>query len=295
MNISLLALLTVTIFVADVHAATLGCKVSPAVNKAAREFGFKSGLISKADEAIREFFPVQKWTLVKAVPEGNGCALVMDLCMALTPKDEPICSGAAYEVLALKAGKVVKFQDAFTVPFTLRAGIGLIQPDFHPGPEDQSPPVQGSELPTDLYYVELSGDSALDAMKSIVSKTPYGGFSGTISAKNRHRVNGKVDGDPDGKWDFDPTPERTWKIVEPKYSLRRGNSAEILDVRPIQLDDDFHAYYSGSGGNVAPWAASFIRRYFNPEKGWVDVEIDRTTDTGNKVGRTTACRNLLGE
>ena len=57
-----------------------------------------------------------------------------------------------------------------------------------------------------------------------------------------------------------PTPRRTWKLKDASYSLRRGKSAEILDVYPNHLDGDFEGYFSGSDGRIAPWNA-VVRRW----------------------------------
>ncbi len=144
-----------------------------------------------------------------------------------------------------------KISESFRLPSKLRVGFGSIFPDsLADGSLDQN-------FPSDLFYAEISDASVEAAFVSILTEEPYGGFSGAIdSVREKHA--------------YDPSPGRTWRLRSGGYSLRRGSSAEILDVRASQLDGDFDAYFRGSGGFVAPWNASFIRRVQLNGK-WLDL------------------------
>lgn len=191
-----------------------------------------------------------KWRLQKVeaiTGHPKVCALVMGLCSNIEGADD---CGAANEVLGLaidhgKADTVLLLENVISIPSTVIAKIGLV-------PGDTTPPFGEPSF----YYAELTGISAVDAAKAIIGKIFYSGFSGTA-------VLGK-------KASFDPSPNRNWKIENASYSLRRGLTAEVLDIQAYQFDGfdgtDGTAYWDGclqpankrGKCEVAPWGQAHI-------------------------------------
>ncbi len=213
-----------------------------------------SGLILPGEESDANGV-VTRWEISRAVKHDGTCFLVMDVCIEAYGARE--CGEVnTVEILVLSAnGQPQLFEKAFpgsTKP--IRVAIGGISKGTH---DDGTPADMGS----DFYYMELKGDSALAARKSILSHTNFCGFSADLPAPDKA-----------SKLSFDPTPGRTWKVLRPEYSLRRGMTPEIHDVRAGHLDDDYKAYYEGSNGKVAPWGACFIRQYYDASsKKWIEV------------------------
>jgi hypothetical protein len=250
----------------------------------AHAFFLAQGLGSASDE--KEVFSGtiwQRWHAIKVVagPSADTCFVPMNL--ALETKDDhgaiTVDNGDQYDVIAFdtKTHAMKRFEDVVTIPARLHLGIGESY-IYGPGGETQ--------IATNFYYVELTGDDATSALKSVYGQIQYAGPSAAISAKNVDSSSAGLRGDPDGAVSFDPTPGRTWKLADAHYSLRRGSSAEILDVYPGQIDGDFAAYYSGSNGHVAPWNA-VVRRWKLPtESTWHEVApIDNLPPkTGGGVG-----------
>jgi hypothetical protein len=217
-------------------------------NSKIRTFMRQNGMIKDGDEVNFPDLGVQvRWELKKLLAEGNNCLAVMSLCSKTgTQKD---CD-QAIEVVALKSAggtgySVKKFETVVSTPASLIAQIG-----HHP-----------DETETDLsfYYVKLSGVDAISANKSWRTGTPYYGFSGTA-------VRGQ-------KAAYDPTtnPGRNWQIQNGKFDLRRGMTAEVLDVQAYQLDgldaSGAEGYWQGCQRpneivgkcDVAPWGQTFLR------------------------------------
>lgn len=188
--------------------------------------------------------PSLSWQMVKATLHNNTCLVVMSVGM----QGEPSSFGGMYEVLVAepKSSNSIRFapfRERMSIPSKIIAKIGR----------------SGDAENLSFYYVELSGYSVEDALKSHFSKTPYAGFSGIA-------VLGK-------KAAFDPTPARNWKVTEGKYNLRRGMTGEGMDVQAYQLDglggDPAAAYWEGCFRpqgerdrlgfcELAPWGQAFI-------------------------------------
>lgn len=106
------------------------------------------------------------------------------------------------------------------------------------------------------YYAELEGEGLIDALKSIYSHIPYHGFLGIVLG--------------DKKADFDPTPNRRWRVVDARFSLLRGMTHETGDIQSYHWDEDFDGYFSGSlkaqtkdgktGAEINPWGQSAVIR-----------------------------------
>lgn len=227
------------------------CEVTPELNEKAHAFMVRHNMIKPTEESEQPTFS-SRWTLTDAKVIHGRCALVMDLCMTMDSQE--YCEGHAYEVLAYIAGRVTFFERLFPPPIPLRVGIG--------------------NRDDNLYYVQLSGKSAISAWKTIVLKLQYSGLMAKISAKNVQDIDGRLYGEPDGKFSFDPTEGRTWKLKEATWSLRRGMTIEILDVYSYQLDEDFLGYFSGSRGEIGPWTSLIYRYYSWPKRKWIKTGIE---------------------
>ncbi len=221
-------------------------KKSPQLESLARDFMKKNKLILAEDEQSFPELGVQvKWELIRLETASLGnCLAVMSLCTKVNGARE--CT-TAHDVLGLvptPSPKIVPFANVVSLPKSAIARIGLEGGLRHPD----------LGKVTDFYAL-LKGASMVDAYKSLVAKVPYFGFSGVA-------VLGK-------KASFDPTPKRNWQLEKADYSLRRGTTAEVLDIQAFQFDGmngDANAYWTGCNQpnnkfgkcDVAPWGQSFI-------------------------------------
>lgn len=145
-----------------------------------------------------------------------------------------------FEVIALKKdGTFGKFEDVFDLPESAVFKIGKLENCKDPG--------------LTYYYVELKGDSLVAAYKSLFTGNIYHGFTGYITANQ--------------KQEFDPTPNRSWRVIDGTYSLKRGMTPEVLDIQSYQLDADFKAYTASTmttspsgiiAAKVSPWGQSAV-------------------------------------
>ncbi|MCC6277936.1 MAG: hypothetical protein IT289_08490 [Oligoflexia bacterium] len=200
------------------------------------------GLIKESEEVdLPELGISTKWSATALVHKGKIDLLVMKLVTTL--KDGKTEESSEFEVLAVtkenRKHKIKSFESVIQIPQKIIAKVGGL-PD---GPGNVS-----------YYYVELSGESVIAALKSVMTGTPYAGFLGIVV--------------PGPKAKYDPTPNRTWRIVDATFDLRRGSTGEGLDIQAYQLDEDFHGYFSGAvptksstgldGVQVGPWFQAFV-------------------------------------
>lgn len=215
------------------------------------------------DEERVGLFLTQKWTVVRIIDHKEASVVLLNLQASVQGK----FSGndvSSWQMIAAKADSkgapvFMKFEDAFPVPSSLKLAI-----------ENQPP---RTDRLGSYYYMEATGSSALDAMKSIYSGQPIQGFSAELPKK------------ASGKLAFDPTPDRSWAVENARYNVRRGLSIEIQDVFPSLLDKDYEGTAKGAAYRVAPWAAAAIRRVMIDGK-FVDVlpvalATKRASDTNN--------------
>lgn len=146
--------------------------------------------------------------------------------------------GDLVNVVAMKknaAGQFVfdKFENAVAVPKTLTVALGCNYSN------------RGSK---DQYYGVVEGKDVVEVLKSVYGATPVSGA--TIQVEKG------------AKAEFDPTVGRKWRTTSLHYALDRGSSAEILDGRPHQLDEDFNGYYHSTQGKFAPWLFGQVRGVF---------------------------------
>ncbi len=251
----LVSTLVVVLFSANAFGVSSDCakQMGPATAKAVRAYMLKNGLIRPDEEQKFPDLGIDvRWELTKVVSVGAKCFAVEAICSTTAGKKE---CGQAYEVMALvksprtKKYEVMAFEKVQVIPSSAVAKIGL-----EPGNSHQHE--------KNYYYALLSGADVLAATKSIVAKAPYFGFSGVVSR--------------DGRASFDPSPNRDWKVSKANFDLRRGLTAEVLDISSYQLDgldeEGADGYFSGcnqSDGKpgtceVAPWAQAFVLELLAP-------------------------------
>lgn len=218
--------------------------VTKDIESKARLFLKEKNLI-KPDEEMAEGRVVTKWGIYETARYGSTDLLIMSNMLSYDgARPEP---QNAWEVIAYKQSQFYLIEDLFQIPKELIVGIGEW---FNFDGNNKK------ILPPDLYYVKLRAPSSIAFTKAMLAHLNYAGLSADITTKG-------------GKEAFDPTPNRTWRLDKVIYDLRRGSTAEIHDVYPAQLDDDFETYYEGSAGHVAPWNAG-VRRVFLNNK-WIDL------------------------
>ena len=220
-------------------------KVTDALSNKARLFLKEKNLI-KPGEEMSEGRVVSKWGVYQAAKYDSTDLLIMS--NMLSYDGSPPEPQNSFEVIAVVQSKLFLIEDVFQIPEELIVGIGEW---FNIDKNNKK------VLPSALYYVKLSGSSSIAFAKAMLTHLNYSGLSADITAGEG------------GKESFDPTPNRKWRLENIVYDLRRGNTAEIHDVYPGQLDSDFKTYYRGSAGHVAPWNAG-IRRVFLNNK-WIDL------------------------
>lgn len=221
------------------------------VQSAARAFMKRSGLFGAYPEGTKQGVKTE-WAAIKVVKHGDVNLVVMNPQLTVFGATQ---NGEAFDVLVAepKAGgqfTFKRFEEAFAVPPTLRVAIGLSKSDT----DSQMNP--NGKLRTDLYYAELSNvartatnapqHSVTDALKSIYARVDYAGLSAKV-------VKGHTPS-------FDETPGRDWHLESPTYDLRRGNTAEALDVDPHFFDEDFESTFRGCDGVIAPWGSASVRK-----------------------------------
>lgn len=217
------------------------------IQEAAHAFLEKNGMIKEGEEH-KGLLLSQKWTVVRIVEHAEASVVLMNLQNSI--KGEFVENDASgWQMIAMTLDSqgeptFAKFEDAFKVPSSLKLAI-----------ENQPP---RSDRLNSYYYMEATGSSALNAMKSIYAGQPILGFAADLPKKAAPKL------------EFDPTPGRTWSVANATYDLRRGLSVEIQDVFPELIDKDYAAAAQGSGFRVAPWAAASIRQVLIDGQ-WVDV------------------------
>lgn len=178
----------------------------------------------------------------------------------ILPEDNIREEGNAYDLIVANfKNDAIEFKtlnDEFLLPQSLITGIGSLTLGGNADGQTVT------SLKTSLYYVNLTGNSLEQAMKSVLGRLPVCGFSAKIDADQKEQ--------PTGKYGFDPTHGRLWKVVQPQYNMRRGSTAEIHDVNSGHLDDDFPGYFQASAGYVAPWGECFVRALLIDGK-WVKL------------------------
>lgn len=201
-----------------------------------RDKGLDEGEYDLPDLGIKS-----KWQLDKVLKKGCNEGLTFLVMRRFVYTDIGQANPEeSFEVLVYSKGKMFLFQDAIKLPKKAIFKVGRID---------------GSEINSPSYYIELNDpESIADAFKVLYTKENYYGFSGYIV--------------PGAKASYDPTPKRKWAVVDAKFSLKRGMSAEIGDIRSVHFDENFEAYYNGTvqkmtsvgllGAWVAPWNESTI-------------------------------------
>ncbi|HVH47751.1 MAG TPA: hypothetical protein VM925_35690, partial [Labilithrix sp.] len=182
-----------------------------ALRPGAREFLLAQGLGSANEEGV--IIPdlmATRWTALKIIEplvenRGSTCLVVMNLATVTKTQDgDAVEPTMEFEVIAVdKATKAFeRFEKSIAVPERLQAAYGPARVMMSDG---------GWQVETSFYYVELTGSSkVLDTWKAVAAGIEISGFAAHLSAKNVKHEGDSPTGEPDGKAEFDPTPNRTW-------------------------------------------------------------------------------------
>lgn len=238
----LILILATLAFSTQSFAVLRNCRERADTAAMARQYMIDNGMIKQGEEAKFPDLGFElRWEMAKMVPTPGACFITMSLCTVYADRKE--CGfGAAVDVLGFKNGQVVSFEEVHETPPEIIAKIGHEDP-------------KGEEL--SFYYVKFSGESAIAASKSLLALTPYGGFMGTAVRT--------------GKADFDPSKNRDWHVEDATFNLRRGMTAEVLDIQAFQLDGldggGSEGYWQGciqrdevfGTCRLGPWGQAFIR------------------------------------
>jgi hypothetical protein len=230
--------------------------VTPALKARAHKFMEDNALIQPGEEIDIPGGFSNKWVLDKVIPQKDGSGFLVMRLRAFKngrPQRETVESA---EILACSKGatQISKFE-------TVRPPTKATFKFGYPKDND------ASTGPSDRYYVELDGASAANAQKAIVAKlTGNEGFLEGVAIKT-------------GKAALDPTQGRTWQVVNAKYSIRGGMSAEslVLSIYPHDLDGDFDATLRGAakeevtfngrrvtGASIQPWTMGHVEAQLKP-------------------------------
>lgn len=202
-----------------------------------RELGLATGEINKPEFGIET-----KWELRQIQHDSTGDSfLIMRLVQYIDGAE--VAFSREFDVLAMSQGQLRAFEEIVPIPDQLPVRIGSEDTPV-PSPPDNS----------NYYYATLKDrNSVIAALKSLKTGIRYHGFSGIVIS---------------GASNIDPTPGRTWRVVDAEFSLRRGSTAEALDIIPGHFDDNFQAAWNGGvrtmsslgieGVSVAPYGFSSV-------------------------------------
>jgi hypothetical protein len=214
------------------------CEVTEGLETRARELMQTKGMIRDGEE-LEVGDSSFKWRLIDSMRHeptkgDKTCLLVMAVC---ANQDRTTCE--LLEVLGQRDEDVMTFEELQGSPEVEKWSMRVRIDRFNDNNVDSG------------YFVELNGESAIAAIKAdLVNRKRVLAFSGAI-------VRGE-------KPSFDPTPGRNWTVVNPRYDLRRGITAEVLDVYAGDFDADFEATFDGClkedtpqgpAALVGPWDA----------------------------------------
>ena len=212
------------------------CEVTPELDGLAHDFMAAHGLIRDDDERSLSFGSFE-WRLRDVTDGDDGCLLTMKICFAAGQNEPSDVDCEGLEVLGLRDGVV----EAFETAVGEHLARSPIEVKFQLGAG---------------YYVTLEGDSAVAARKALaVGEREVPAFTAYV-----------VRGTPPP---FDPTPGRDWHVAKARYDLRRGLTAEVLDVQALHWDMDFDGFFGGAAreeiapgiiaGVASPWGGSLAR------------------------------------
>lgn len=133
-----------------------------------------------------------------------------------------------------KTPRFLNFSKAFPSPKVLRAGFENQPAADRPG----------------MFYAEMTdAQSIVDVLKSVYTGSPFSRLAIDLAKT------------PNGKLSWDPTPGRTWSVVNPTYDLSRGAiSIEIGDGFADLLDHDYEGAAKGANYKLFPWSAGSVRQ-----------------------------------
>jgi hypothetical protein len=202
-----------------------------------------------------------KW-FVRNISKYQGACVVL-----LSELNGDVGSSAAIDVVVFdpRVKKLITVGDFLgdKIPKTLRAKIG----EAHDGENSPS------------YFAEFTGDSVVDIYKVILSQFPKTEAFSACVANEKKQINGVQTHIPTGKLDWDPTPNRSWRVSNAEFDILVASRNEVDAVYAKQLDSDFNGHINGTlpcekpyseRGHVGPWGG-FVDEIFLEGK-WTPVK-----------------------
>ncbi len=216
------------------------CQKSSELSDRARRFLFSEDIRPESNEQHLTAIGIHnQYELIRTqeAADESHCILLMNLVMLIeSPGAAPVreLSDDYVAIAMTRNGELARFEQLVPVPERIHAKIGT----------------QGREQRS-FYYAEFTGADAVEVQKSLYLKQAFCGFSAKVDFTGNVSKPSTIQ--PTGKASFDPTPGRTWKLRDMRYSIARGSSAEACDVNSAHFDDDFQAFVSGSNACIIPW------------------------------------------
>ncbi|KAL7754070.1 hypothetical protein RI367_000049 [Sorochytrium milnesiophthora] len=164
------------------------------------------------------------------------------------------CVDDGFQVVAYSGDKHFKFfEDVVSTADSLTAGFGANTADV-------------ATQADQLFYAQLTGTAAKNAYKAMIAGVDVCGFSAALPQT------------PSGKASFDPTPNRSWAIVDgsASFDLTPKSSVGTSDISPVQLDQDYDTWAANAQYKVAPWTLCHLRSV-NANNNWAEPSVDTVT------------------
>jgi len=225
--------------------------------------GINRGLLQKDIDRFSGLkrTPIERWH-IHDISTNQGA------CIVLLSELNGEILGSAIDVVVYDPmnKKLITVKDFLgnKIPKTLRAKIGA---------------ESGGGRNSIGYFAEFTGDSVVNIFKIILSQYPKSNSFEACILNNKKQTNGGASYSPTGKLDWDPTPNRRWRVESAEFLTEIAARNEVDDIYADQLDDDFNGFIEGSlscnkprseRGHVGPWGG-FLDQVFLDGK-WTSVE-----------------------
>lgn len=192
--------------------------------------------------------PSDKWFLYDIAPYQRACVVLLsELNGEILGSSMDV---VVYDPMNKKLLTVKDFLGS-SIPKTLRAKIG----QTHMGENSSG------------YFAEFTGDSVVDIFKIIMTQYPKSNSFSACVQYDRARTHGVDSYSPTGKLEWDPTPNRKWRVQNGEFDTQVASRNEVDDVYAGQLDEDFNGFMNGTLGCQEPKSA---RGHVGPWGGFVD-------------------------
>ncbi|RYZ86936.1 MAG: hypothetical protein EOP06_13580 [Proteobacteria bacterium] len=198
-----------------------------------------------------------RWEIVRIVDHGTYSAIILNfgyIIDANTTELQP----DVWEVFAISNDSNAEVSSNKCENIQVNGSNGYVTPKFlnfskaFPSPKvlrasfENQPAVERPGM----FYAEITHPTSIvDVLKSVYTGSPFSRLEVDLAKT------------PNGKLSWDPTPGRTWSVVNPHYDLSRGAlSIEIGDGFADLLDRDYAGAAKGANYKLFPWSAGFVRQ-----------------------------------